>query len=123
MVVIVAILAAIAYPAYTAQVQETRQSEAKGKMMDLAASLEGYRAKNFSYESAQLATLSPNLNSSSYYTVTLTVDGSSNHQAYKVKAVPISSGVMDGTETLVLNEKGQTCMAASACTPSSSTSW
>ncbi|MEQ9510969.1 MAG: prepilin-type N-terminal cleavage/methylation domain-containing protein, partial [Alloalcanivorax xenomutans] len=51
-VVVVAILAAIAYPSYTEQVRSTRRAEYQGKLMDLAASLETYRALLFSYEVA-----------------------------------------------------------------------
>ena len=58
-VVVVAILAAIAYPAYTEQVRDSRRSETQGQLMDLAASLEAYRAKNFSYDGATASSLAP----------------------------------------------------------------
>ncbi len=87
-VVVVAILAAIAYPAYTQQVRETRRSEYQGKLMDLAASLENYRARRFSYKDADsnLGSLSSDLDSNDYYTVSISV--TNNNQRYEITANP-----------------------------------
>ena len=122
-VVVVAILAAIAYPAYTEQVRDSRRSETQGMLMDLAASLEAYRAKNFSYDGATASSLAPKLASSDFYNVAITT--SNNDQAYTVTATTKTGSVMEGGGALVINSQGQTCRVkgASTCTPSSSTSW
>lgn len=50
--VIVAVLATIAYPAYREQVQSTRRADAQQALMGLAAAMERYHSQNLSYESA-----------------------------------------------------------------------
>ena len=46
-VVIIGLLAAIAYPSYTAYVERGLQREAQGQIVELASALERYRSKNF----------------------------------------------------------------------------
>lgn len=46
---IVAILVAVGYPTYTAQVRETNRNIAVGEMLDLAAHLERVKAQRFSF--------------------------------------------------------------------------
>jgi len=121
-VVVVAILAAIAYPAYTEQVRETRRSEYQGQIMDLAASLENYRARNFSYKDAgsKLGSLSPKLNNNDYYTVSINV--SADNQRYDVVASP--KGPQSGNGVLKLNSEGVTCyVKGSSCTLNGSNQW
>lgn len=121
-VVVVAILAAIAYPAYTEQVRETRRSEYQGKLMDLAASLENYRARRFSYKDADsnLGSLSPDLNNNDYYTVGITLRD--NNQRYEIVANP--KGPQSGDGQLRLDSEGRTCFVkGSSCTLGSSASW
>ena len=122
-VVVVSILAAIAYPSYTRYVENTRQAEAQGAMMELAGALERYRAKNFSYNGAagQLGDLSPSLAGSKYYTVAIAVQGG-NDQQYVISATP-KAGLMADSEFLALNSEGQTCMKKSSCTIGTDPSW
>ncbi|WP_285260277.1 type IV pilin protein [Halopseudomonas bauzanensis] len=101
-VVIVAILAAIAYPSYTRYVQQTREAEAQGQIMELASALEAYRAKNFSYNGATAA-LSPELDSNEHYQAVVNV-GASN-QSYTVVATPQSS-LMSGMAVLSYTSAG-----------------
>lgn len=121
-VVIVAILAAIAYPSYTNQVRETRRSEYQGKLMDLAASLESYRARRFSYKDAggALGSLAPDLANNDYYTVVVNV--TDNNQRYNVVATP--KGAQSGDGQLRLDSEGRTCFTkGSTCTLGSSPAW
>lgn len=121
-VVVVAILAAIAYPAYTEQVRETRRSEYQGKLMDLAASLENYRARRFSYKDAdsKLGNLAPDLNSNDYYSVNLSLKN--DDQRYEIVATP--KGPQNGDGQLRLDSEGRTCFVKGAnCTLGSSASW
>lgn len=120
-VVIIAILALIVYPAYTEQVQDGRRAEAQGQMMDLAAALESYRARNFSYQGATVASLAPDLANGQYYNAQITL--SNSDQSYTITATP--QGSMSGDGVLRLNSEGQTCWSegAGSCALSGSSSW
>lgn len=102
-VVIVAILAAIAYPSYQRYVQQTREAEAQGQILELASALEAYRAKNFSYNGATAA-LAPELDANVHYQAVVNV-GASN-QSYTIVATPQSS-LMSGKPTLTYSSAGE----------------
>lgn len=101
-VVIIAILATIAYPSYLRQVQDSRRSVIQGEMMDFAAQLETYRAQRFSYEGAGSALTTP---SNDHYDVNLAV--TDNNQRFTITATP--KAAMASTGVLRLNSQGQTC--------------
>ncbi|EKF74494.1 secretion protein [Alcanivorax hongdengensis A-11-3] len=123
--VIVSILAAIAYPAYTRQVQTSRQSEAQGQMMALATGLEGYRSRNFTYKdagsSANIAAMSPDIANNDFYTVSVAVP--SPYQSYVITMTPKSGSAMAGTEVMKLDDKGRNCMKTGGCTLGTDPSW
>ncbi len=48
-VVIIGILAAIAYPSYQEQVRQTRRANAQANLMELASYMERYYTENFTY--------------------------------------------------------------------------
>ncbi len=102
-VVIVAIIAAFAYPSYTRQVQATRQSAAQGEMMSYASVLENYRAQNFSYENAPVNVPPP---ANDNYAINVVV--SADFRSYVMTAVPI--GQQLGSGAMALNERGQNCV-------------
>lgn len=102
-VVIVAILAAIAYPSYQRYVQQTREAEAQGQIMELASTLEAYRAKSFSYNGATAA-LAPELDANEHYTAVVNL-GNSN-QSYTIVATPQSS-LMSGMDVLSYSSAGE----------------
>lgn len=102
-VVIVAILAAIAYPSYQRYVQQTREAEAQGQILELASALEAYRAKNFSYSGATAA-LAPELDANEHYQAVVNVGASS--QSYTIVATPQSS-LMSGMRTLTYSSAGE----------------
>lgn len=118
-VVIVAIIAAFAYPSYTRQVQATRQSAAQGEMMSYASVLENYRAQNFSYQDAAVNVPPP---ANDYYNINLVV--SADFRSYVMTAVPV--GQQTGTGALGLNERGQNCLIPTndvACVPGVDPAW
>lgn len=103
-VVIVGIIASIAYPSYREHVKRGYETEAKGQMMEAAAALEGYRAKNFTYVGANLPTLAPTLEDNDKYNAVLALgDGNSS---YTITATP-SSSLMSGMDTLELKSNGE----------------
>lgn len=99
-VVILGIVAAIAYPSYTRYVQRANEAEAQGLIMDLASRLEAHRAQNFSYQGATVANLAPELNANTNYTTALVLANS--NQTYTITANP-SSGMMSGMPALTYN--------------------
>ena len=102
-VVIVAIIAAFAYPSYTRQVQATRQSSVQGEMMSYASVLENYRAQNFSYENAAV-NVPPPVNE--YYNIGVVV--APDFRSYVMTATPI--GQQQGTGAMAMNQRGETCL-------------
>ncbi len=101
-VVIIGILASIAYPSYISHVQKTRQADAQGEMMTLANAMEMHKAKNFSYKNASIASLAPKLSSSTFYTYTLNLGA--DNQTYTITATP--KGMMAGTGALKWSSSG-----------------
>lgn len=101
-VVIIGLLAAIAYPAYTSYVERGLQREAQGQIMELASALERHRAKNFSYQGATVAGLAPELNANVNYTTQLNIGGT--NQTYQIVATP--RGRMTGSDTLTWRSDG-----------------
>lgn len=97
-VVVVGILAAIAYPSYTRYVQRANETEVKGQIMEFASQLEAHRAKHFSYKGATVASLAPGLASNSNYQVD-NPELSNNDQAYKITAQPKKN--MEGWPVLI----------------------
>lgn len=102
-VIIVGILAAIAYPSYIEFVKRGHETEAKGQIMEFASALEAHRAKNFSYDGASVAALAPTLNTNEHYTANLTL--SNGNQSFNITATP-SSPLMSGMPTLSLDSTG-----------------
>ena len=113
-VIIIGVIAAIALPNYTRQVQEGRRSAMQGEMMDFAGRMEVYRSQRFSYEGADGAG-GPTLPGNDFYDVALALED--NNTAFTLTATP--KGSMAGTGVLILNSRGQTCYVRNAanCNP------
>lgn len=112
-VAIIGIIAAVAYPAYTRQVQATHQQRAQGELMSLMAGAEAYRAQNFSYTGYGAPTPST---LADRYTFSPTITGGG--QEILLLAVP--KGSQAGTGALGINSQGQTCLNKAndtTCTP------
>ena len=100
-VAIVAILAAIALPAYQKQIMQSRESSAKSALLDLARREETYYS-NYNYYTTQLDSLGyanitgnaiqvPNNTNENYYTVTVTPASSGTTAAtYTATATPVA---------------------------------
>lgn len=94
-VVIVAILASIAYPSYQEQVRSSRRADAQSVLMQAAQFMERFHTLNARYDQAvdgSAVALPANLTSSptegatSYYTITVNADRS----AYTLFATPVA---------------------------------
>lgn len=87
-VVIVAILASIAYPSYQEQIRSGRRADAQSVLMQAAQFMERYHTIHASYESAALPdelTSSPAGGAKKYYTVAIQDPGASS---YVLRATP-----------------------------------
>lgn len=104
-VIIVGILAAIAYPSYLDHVRRGHQTEAQGQMMELAAALEAHRAKNFSYAGASISGLTPHIASNQHYNHALALGG--GNLSFTITSTPTGS-LMSGMSTLTLDNDGNT---------------
>ena len=104
-VIIIGILAAIAYPSYLDHVRRGHQTEAQGQMMELAAALEAHRAKNFSYAGGTINGLTPHIDNNAHYNHDLTLGN--GDQSFTITTTPTSS-LMSGMPTLTLDSDGNT---------------
>ncbi len=128
-VVIIGILAAIAYPSYTQYVIKTNRVDAQAEMVKVAALLQKYRVLNSTYLKVDgtpltLADLGVSSNypdsAKPMYSLTL-----SNVSAgtWTLTANPIST-LQSGNGDIVLTHKGQKCWTkGTTCTPSATTNW
>lgn len=102
-VVIVGILAAIAYPSYMDHVRRSHEAEAIGQILSLASKLEAYRSKKFTYAGATVATLAPEAAKNSNYTISLVLND--GNQSYTITGSPASS-LMSGMDILEYDSTG-----------------
>lgn len=118
-VVIIGIIAAFGYPAYTEQMRNTRISAMQGEMMELAVAAEAYRAQRFTYTGADTALTMP---SNEFFDVSLNIaaDGAS----YTILAEP--KGGMTGAGAMGLDSQNRTChntASDSSCTFGTHPAW
>ena len=95
-IVIIAILAAIAYPTYSAQVRKTARKEAAGLMLDVAGRLERIRSQKFAYE-----VIVPE--STRRYDITVE---SEDAGSYLITATPVGDQNSDPCGIATLNQRG-----------------
>ncbi|CDF86116.1 type IV pilin protein [Pseudomonas sp. QL9] len=103
-VVVVAILAAIALPNYTAYVRRTACEDVKGTLTGAAGLMERYRAQNNSYAGADLGAYAQSpVDSTAIFTISLE---NLTSTSYDLKASPVAGGVMAGKGELYLSSNG-----------------
>jgi type IV pilus assembly protein PilE len=101
-VVIIGIIAGIAYPNFVDYVREARRADAMGQLLTLQMAQEEYRLKNTSY--ADIATLGITL-SSDYYTFAVSNIGA---ETYTLTATATGGQSNDtGCTTISLNQNDQ----------------
>ncbi|MDB5757695.1 MAG: pilus assembly protein PilE [Burkholderia sp.] len=109
-VVIVGILAAVAYPSYMQHVVRTKRSAAESFILDVASRQEQYNldARQYAGSMTTLGVTSIPTEVSSNYTVTLTADNSAAPPTYTVTATPSASQSSQDAKcgTLTINESG-----------------
>jgi len=104
-VVVIAILAAIAYPSYTSYVIRGKRAEGRAMLMDAAARLERFYSDNNRYAVAD-DTLPAGINGTSengHYTLTISTSGT--YQTYTLTATP-TTFTDDECGNLTLDQTG-----------------
>lgn len=111
-VMVVAILAAIAYPSYSSQVRKTARKEAAGVMLDVAGRMERIRSQVLAYQA-----FTPD--STRRYNITLDVPAGGTE--FTITATPTANQASDTCGTITLNHRGAwTFMKNSTAVPQSS---
>jgi type IV pilus assembly protein PilE len=127
-VAIVAIMAAIALPAYTGQIRKSRRGDAKSALLDMAARLERYNTVNFVYTNSAVAlgyaadpVVVPNPAPNGYYQITIALGTGST--SYLLTAAPVSGTdqVNDTCKSFTLTDLG--VQALSGATSSVADCW
>jgi type IV pilus assembly protein PilE len=110
-VAIIGILAAIAYPSYTAYLVKARRTAATTCLQQNAQFMERYYTTNLSYAGAPAPQIcDPDLNG--FYTISFS--GAPTARTYTIQAVPTGRQNDGACGTLTLNERGVRTKSGSA---------
>jgi type IV pilus assembly protein PilE len=121
-VAIVGILAAIAFPAYQNQVEQTRRTTAKSDLLELSQWMERRYSNGFDYRNTSVNpavnptlpfTQSPQEGSTVFYAISFTVDVT--RDTFTLQAVPGGGQAGDACGTLTLDEQGNKGAAQPNC--------
>lgn len=129
-VVIIGILAAIAYPSYTQHIIKSNRVDMQSEMVRIASLMQRYKVLNSTYlKSGQALTLGdigvssnyPNTNKSLYQLRLSNVTAGT----WTLTASPLSATSQADNGAIVMNNNGQKCWVkgASSCTPSTTSNW
>lgn len=113
--VIIGILGAIAYPAYSNHLQKSRRVDAQAALLELAQYMERYYTTNGTYVGAVLPfTASPKDDATKYYNLSVTGVAAN---AYTLSGVPISttSQATESCGTLTLSQTGAKTPTTAGC--------
>lgn len=133
--VVAAILAAIAIPMYLSQIRESRRTDARSALLELAGREERYSATNGAYTNSA-ANLGYGNNSwpvtigSGYYEISVSVPAAApdpsppGAPSYSITAVPIGGQTADTCASLTVDSAGQqTAVLTAGGQDTSSTCW
>lgn len=119
-VIIVGILASVAYPSYVRYVKSTAESQVQGELIDLAAAQERWKAQNFKYTNVVADLRSPIANNKKY---SLSLSVADNDQTFVAEVTPKSGSVVAGEASFKIDQDGTTCYGKGGCTLGSGPSW
>ena len=119
-VVIVAIIMAIAVPAYTDSKRRTARVEAQAELIAIAQKLAAYKMSNGSYAGADIQKIYGQnqllQSSEATYTLQLSATTAIPTTTWTLNAIPIGKQIKDGT--LQINDRNQQCWFKGQPTPS-----
>jgi type IV pilus assembly protein PilE len=105
--VIVAVLAAIAYPSYLNSIQKSRRTDAKSALLAVAGQMERYFTERGTYATATLGSGSthvyPSTSLNGYYTLSL---ANLTATTYTVRAAPAAQQTGDPCGTFTFTDQG-----------------
>jgi type IV pilus assembly protein PilE len=124
-VVVVSLLAAIAYPGYQQYVKRGRRADAKAALTEMAQFMERYYSENNSYSAASLPVTTSPREGGAVYNLKFggsCTDGSTSvgispqAHCFLVQAIPVTDGLMDGDEcgTFGLDNTGNKVVSGDA---------
>ncbi len=100
-VVVVAILAAVAYPSYQSSMRKGHRADAQAHLMDLAQREQQYFTDNRAFANSPTVLQTPVPSTvSPYYTITITAPAGATPPTFTITATPIASQVPDGPLTI-----------------------
>ena len=125
-VVIIGILAAIAYPSYQDYIVRTNRADVQSEMLQIARNLSNRKMTQGTFKDAQLENGQSEENypstGTAKYKVKLNV--SKDNLTWSLNAAPIAGSQQVGNGDVGLDSQGQKCWTkGSTCTPSASTNW
>lgn len=118
-VVIIGILAAVAYPAYQNYVERTRRGQAQADLLELSQLMERRYSNGFDYRKADGSapdlpfSVSPRDGNPAAYD--LSFSGNVTTNAFTLQAVPRSIQSGDDCGTMSINEQGVRTAASAGC--------
>ncbi len=112
-VAMVAILGAVAYPSYLAQITKGRRADAKQALVELAQKLERFYTERGTYAGATLggSGLYASTSPGGYYSLVIT---SQTADGFTITAAPLGSQTSDSCGTLGYNQIGDRSVSAGA---------
>ncbi len=122
-VVIIGVLAAIAYPAYTENVRKARRADAQAALVGLAAAMERHMVNNGGSYFGSTAANAQNVAPTIYPGQVPTEGGRATYNLrittvtatdYSLSAIPVNAQLQDACGTLTLNANGQQGRSGSA---------
>lgn len=114
-VVIISIIAGIAYPSYKKSVERTKRVEAQSRMLEIGQRLQAYKITQGSLKTATIHQFGDKipLSGSTNYELKLTDEEgnplATSAKAYTWQLTAEPKNSMDGTGALTLNHAGQQC--------------
>lgn len=105
-VLVIAVLAAIAYPSYQQHVVKSRRAAAQACMQEVAQFMERYYTTNLKYTGAAVPAMQCRTDLARFYTIGL--QGAATAKAFTVQATPTSAQNDPKCGTLSANQVGTT---------------
>ncbi|WP_335954372.1 type IV pilin protein [Acinetobacter guillouiae] len=125
-VVIIGVLAAIAYPSYIEYVIRTNRVDAQSEMLQIARNLSNYKMAKGTFKDAKLdnGALEENYPSTGTAKYKVKLEIPTDNLTWSLIASPISASEQGGNGDVGLDSQGQKCWTkGTTCTPSATTNW
>lgn len=110
---VVAILAAVAYPSYSAQMAKGRRADAKQALLELAQKMERFYSERGTYAGATLGSsgIYPNSSRAGHYTLAI---GTQTAEGFSISAQPTGVQAGDVCGTLLYDQLGTASLGTDA---------